>query len=651
VGEIYFPIVTQEFVNWDDPKHIKVVWKPSWERAWRIVTDFDLQYSKVTYYSPLHFLSLMADQTLIGSESAPTAWIAKAVNALHHLVNTVLVFALLSAVGLGRRAAFMGALLFGVHPVQVGTVAWIAERKNLLATFFYLSALIVFIKKLPTDSRYCVVVAGLFLAGLLSKPSLVTLPVVAAAWVVMIPDYRLRRSDVYVLLGVMLLISVFWGLYVASTEVSQPGTLPPVQYRPLLAAGAVFFYLGKFLVPYKLVPLYPRWDVASEAWFFASLFALLSVGLIALVHYRNRIDRLVLWGILFFLVNIAPVSGLIAFGHMAHSFVADHLVYLPVVGLALAVARGTEILFERLEVRGRYGSVALVAAYAIICVWGALAIKQTMVWRNPSALWEETLKVTRVSPTVYCNYAAALMSKGELEKALDLFQVAAELAPGLDLAYLNMGKVYDLMGRKSEAQAMYQNVLISNPENIQALALVATGLREAGKESTAIELLEYAVTLHPSAVVRHELGRCYHAAGRNEDALREFDQAMRLDPLLPDSYTSKAILLLGQGATDQAIALLNRAIDLEPNPIALNALGMAYTKRGQLEQALEEFLKGFEIRPDIAETKDNVVNTLIALGELEAAKRFCSRCEDGGFPCGKAGLKEIQARSVPASSE
>lgn len=651
VGEVFLPVITQEFVNWDDPKHIKVIWKPSWERAWRIATDFDLRYSNVTYYSPLHFLSLMADQALANAELAPEAWIAKAMNVFHHILNALLVFAFLSASGLGRRAALMGALLFGIHPLQVGTVAWIAERKNLLATVCYLAALILFIKKLPTDRRYSPLIFALFLAGLLSKPSAVTFPVVAAAWVFIIPDRRLRSSDVYVLLGMMLLISVCWGAYVASTEVSHPGILPPHMYRPLLAAGAVFFYLGKFLIPYQLVPIYPRWDVASEAWLLACLLTLLLAALIALIYHRNRIDRLVLWGLFFFLVNLAPVSGMIVFGHMAHSFVADHLIYLPMVGLALAAARGIEILFERLETRRKYSYAALIAGYTIISIWGVLAVKQTLVWRNPSALWEETLKITSASPTVYCNYAAVLMNKREWQKALDLLQVAAELAPGMDLAYLNMGKIYQLMGRRSEALAMFQTVLISNPENSQALVLVAAGLREEGKQSTAIELLEDAITLHPTAAVTQELGRCYLAAGREEDALRQFDEAMRLEPLLPDPYTSKALLLMGRGDTDAAIALLQRAVALEPDPVALNALGTAYSRKGRADQALQEFIKGFQIRPDISETKVNVVNTLLALGELETAKEFCSDCAAVGFPCGEDSLKAIRARSVPVKSE
>jgi protein O-mannosyl-transferase len=651
VGEVYLPITTQEFVNWDDPKHVKVVWKPSWERAWRIATDWDLQYSNVTYYAPFHFLSLMADQALARPDIAPSPWIAKAMNVFHHLLNTLLFFAFLSAAGLSRRAAFMGALVFGLHPVQVGTVAWIAERKNLLATFFYLFALYFFIKKLPTDRRYSALILLLFVAGLLSKPSATTFPLVAAAWVFVIPDVRLRRRDVYALLGLMLLMSIWWGAYVTSTEISYPGVLPPVLYRPLLAAGAIFFYLGKFLCPYRLVPIYPRWDVTSEAWVFASLLLLLLAAVAVLVHNRNRIDRLILWGLMFFLINILPVSGLVSFGYMSHSFVADHLLYLPMVGLAVAVARGIEIIFERVGNRPRYRHVALATGYAIIAVWGVLTVRQTLLWRDPGALWEETLKVTTTSPTVYCNYGTVYVEKGEWAKALLFFQKAVELAPGMEVAYLNMGKIYHRMGRKDKVREMFQIALALNPENLNAVALVAVTLREDGKESVAIELLKEAIARHPDPMLMSELGTSYREAGREQEALEAFNNALRVQPLLPDPYTGKALILISRGDIDNAIPLLKQSVALEPTPIALNALGTTYAKKGDADQALQEFIQAYRIRPDMREISHNIMTALATLRDFESADVFCSDCARRGFPCSEIDLKRIREKFAPPTAD
>ena len=181
ISAVYLPVINQQFSGWDDVKYITAVWKPGWQRAWRIVTDFDLQYTGEVYYNPLHMLSLMADQLLSNSPDQPSAWIAKLMNVVYHTANSVLVFLLLLMTGTGRRPAFIGALIFAVHPVQVGTVAWVAERKNVLAVLFYVASVMLFLRYLSTERRkYLWWVVLCFAASLLAKPSAVTLPVALA---------------------------------------------------------------------------------------------------------------------------------------------------------------------------------------------------------------------------------------------------------------------------------------------------------------------------------------------------------------------------------------------------------------------------------------------------------------------------------------
>ncbi|MBM3298399.1 MAG: hypothetical protein FJY85_00415, partial [Deltaproteobacteria bacterium] len=366
IAGVYGPVVTHEFSNWDDPKHMSAIWKPSWERAWKIVTDFDLRYTGVTYYSPMHFLSLMADQVLVGSESEAQAWIAKLMNVAIHVLNTILVFTLFTMMGLGRRAALIGALVFAVHPMQVGTVAWIAERKNLLAASFYLAGTTIFLKYLWSGrAMFALLLVLLFVGGLLSKPSAVTLPVGLLAWVILVPNQRTGGRPFYVLMASLFALAVLWGIYTVRTEVSYEGMLPLPLYRPLLAAAAIWFYLSKFVYPHELVVVYPRWDVEGHALGFLLLFVALVVVVGLLIYWRKRTDTLVLYGLSVFVINVLPVSGLIAFGHMGHSFVADHFFYLPLIGLSLVVARAVEIIDQRLRDRALLRNVALVSMYGL----------------------------------------------------------------------------------------------------------------------------------------------------------------------------------------------------------------------------------------------------------------------------------------------
>ena len=270
--------------------------------------------------------------------------------------------------------------------------------------------------------------------------------------------------------------------------------------------------------------------------------------------------------------------------------------------------------------------IVMVAGYAVISVWGVLTVKQTLLWRDSVALWEETLKVTTTSPAVYCNYGAASVAKGELEKALLLFQKAVEISPGLDVGYLNMGKIYHGMGRKDKALEMFDIAWALNPENMNTLALVAATLRDEGHRSEAIELLEQANAQHPNSMLLSELGTSYRNAGREKDALKAFDKAILLGPLQPDPYTGKALTLLSRGDIDDAVVLLKKSVDLEPTPVALNALGMGYAQKGDTEQALQEFLKAYKVRPDMPEIRKNIMTALTALKDSESTEVFCSDC-------------------------
>ncbi len=430
---VYLPIINQEFANWDDPKHIRAIWKPGLDRAWRIVADFDLKYTTVAYYSPLHFLSLMAEQALLPDSKEAQPWISKMMNVFYHVLNALLVFYLLTYVGTSRKAALIGALIFAVHPLQVGTVAWIAERKNLLCTLFYLSAFIVFLKFLDTGKLVnLVLVTFFFVAGLLSKPLTVTLPVTMAAWL-LVSKGKGKNASLYGLIALLLLIAAAWGTYVVTTEVSYPGVLPDWEYRPLLASGAIWFYVGKLFYPSELVPVYPRWDVVGDVRIFAALFGALAVVGGVIVYFRRRIDPVILWGILFFLINILPVAGFVPFGHMGHSFVADHFMYLPMVGMVIVFARIVQACLEKLS-NVKWRREAFVAGlYAVVCVLALLSIKQTLLWRDPASLWETTLKITKTSAAAYNNYGSVLVKRGENQKALEFFEKAAELSPNLDI--------------------------------------------------------------------------------------------------------------------------------------------------------------------------------------------------------------------------
>ncbi|MBI5249794.1 MAG: tetratricopeptide repeat protein [Desulfomonile tiedjei] len=645
---VYLPIINQDFANWDDPKHVKAIWKPGLDRAWRIVTDFDLKYTKVAYYHPLHFLSLMAEQAMLPDSKEPQPWISKSMNVFYHVINALLVFYLLTYIGNSRKAALIGALIFAIHPVQVGTVAWIAERKNLLCTVFYLSALIVFLKFLDTDKRANFALAVLFLiGGLLSKPVAVTLPATMAVWLLVVSGGKVSRVSSCGLIAVMFLLAAAWGTYVVATEISYPGVLPDWEYRPLLAAGAIWFYVGKLFYPVGLVPVYPRWDITGHVWLFSGLFAALAViaGLIA--KFRKRIDPVILWGLLFFLINILPVAGLVPFGHMGHSFVADHFMYLPMVGIVIVFSCLAQAFLRWLGEASWRGEALTVILYVVVCALAVLSIKQTFLWRDPGALWEATLAITKTSAAAYNNYGSVLMKRGENQKALHFFEKAAELSPNLDIAYMNMGRTYRAMGDKGKAWEMFSKAFEVNPSNSGARTMLAVMLREQGDYPGAVKFLEESVKLSPKDVMlRTDLGISYYRLGDWQKALEEFEKANRLDPLFPNPYVHMASILLSREENlDLSVNLLNKALSLAVSPEAHRLLGIAYAQKGDPQRSLEEFLKAYSLEPDLPGLRDNMVNLLLDLGQTSAAEEICSEAEQVGKQCSKEVLERLKASS------
>ena len=254
------------------------------------------------------------------------------------------------------------------------------------------------------------------------------------------------RTRGLILACVMLLIAAGWGLGVTRTERTFSWVLPPWPYRPLLASGAIWFYIAKFVLPVHLTPIYPKWNVPANVGWFGFLTGLLALVSAAVFYFRKRIDLWILWALLFFLVSLAPVSGLIPFGYMNHSYVGDHLLYLPMVGLVVVVARLAQSLLDKIGAASRYGRALMGLMCVWVCVLGFASLRQERLWRNPAAMWEATLEQNPTSPAAYNNYGYLCMTKGDLEKAEALFKKAIEFGPGLDKPYFNLGLIYQSRG-------------------------------------------------------------------------------------------------------------------------------------------------------------------------------------------------------------
>ena len=290
-------------------------------------------------------------------------------------------------------------------------------------------------------------------------------------------------------------------------------------------------------------------------------------GTLRSARLLSKADRQVDFvGPTFVLINLVLVSGLIPFGYMSHSFVADHFFYLPMAGVALIIPRALEKLFQKLGVESSSGKLVMVTLYLWIAVLGVASVRQTWLWRGPLSMWEATLTANPTSFAANNNLGLLLMARGDYDRALELFRKASKLAPGLDVPYFNMGEVRRLTGDSAEAKKMYAKTIWINPGHINARVMLSEMLWKQEQKDEAIEFLKKSMKRNPrSGKLHSELGLFYYFQGKEEDALKEFTSAIELDPFLPVPYIQKGVILLSRRLPDEAIPLLRDRVEPRPS--------------------------------------------------------------------------------------
>jgi tetratricopeptide (TPR) repeat protein len=528
-------------------------------------------------WHPVTWLSHMLDAELFGSGPAAP----HAVNVVLHALTSLLLFLWLDRATRETWPSATVAALFALHPIQVESVAWIAERKDLLSALFWLLSMwgwLAYARR-PSVARY-LLVAMLFAAGLLAKPMLVTLP-----FVFLLLDYwPLGRwphgggaemagpgptaSPRWLVLEKVPLLLLSVGSSVATVVAQRAGgAVVDLESLPLAArvANALVgytVYLGKTIWPTGLAVFYPH-PATYPIWRVAGAAAILGAISVAAWRWRRRRPWLVL-GWCWFLGTLVPVIGLVQVGAQA---VADRYTYLPAVGLFIMVAWG---LAELVEIRGVRARTRSVLAALLLATLAALTWVQLGHWRDAESLFSHATRVTRDNHVAQYNLGLALARAGRIDEAVDRFSEAARivpeyaearhnlgtallaqgrieeaavhlgearrLSPEVPLAHYNHGRALETLGRSAEAAVAYRDALGLRPEWPGALDRLARLLATAGDErvrdpAEAVRLAETAARLtssSPRPEVLETLGVAYAADGRLGDAIQVWTQAAEL---------------------------------------------------------------------------------------------------------------------------
>lgn len=584
---VYGQVITHHFISLDDDLYIRD--NPMVTGG---LTLSGIGWAFTTFHAanwhPLTWLSHMMDSQVFG----PNAGGHLFVSAIIHVLNTLLVFFFLKRVTGARWRSAIVAALFALHPLHVESVAWAAERKDTLSTFFGLLALLAYARyvELRSLGRYMVVVLCLSF-GLMAKPMLVTWP-----FLLLLLDYwplqRLRwqpgegmKPFLKALLPLVrekvpLFCVVVASMIVTFLAQSHGGAVRGFVDAPLsLRLSNALVSYAKYLLltfwPSGLGVYYPFSPEGVPAWQLA--VALVLVAAITGVAFHQADNRAYLTaGWLWFLGTLIPVIGLVQVGGQS---MADRYHYIPSIGLFLAIVFGLADLARAFRV----GRVAIGVASVIgLLLFGSLAGLQVSRWRDSKTLFEYTLTATSDNLVVQYNLGHVLGQEKKYDEAVPHFEEALRIKPDFFDALVNMGVTRFEQGKLEEAVSFYQRALDVEPRS--------------GKAHMQLGL----------ALVRQK---------KDDDALQHFRTALKLAPNNPDVRTNLGLMLARQGELSEAASQLEEAVQLNPNSAeAHNNLGLVYLMARQPEKSLPHFSEALRLKPDLTVAQDNLQRAQKQLG-------------------------------------
>ncbi len=621
----YLPVLRAGFV-WDDDTFLTenplIKAADGLRRFWFTANATD--------YWPMTSTTLWVEWRLWGMQAVGY----HAANLLLHVAECLLLWRILAL--LRVPGAFLAALLFAVHPVNVESVAWIAERKNLVAMLFFLGSIFCFVKKEAASPAQTPGLGGRrrvwywlslasFVLAMLSKGSVAMLPLVLlglVAW-----QRKIEAKDLFQLLPFFLLAAVLaavdvWFQEHGGTEVIRHAG---VLERLLGAGGVIWFYLFKALWPVKLIFVYPQWhvDAADWRWWVPLLSAVAVTVLLLRKAFAKSEDGalrsplLAAW--LYYCVMLVPVMGITDVYFMKYSLVADHYQHLALIGV-VAFAAGA-------WARWRFKGSAAIAAAAV----GALACltwRQCLNYRDAETLYRATIASDPSSWMAHNNLGRILSGRpGKQDEAIAHFEAALRARPDLVEVHNNLGAAWLKMpGRLNDAIGQLEEALRLNPDYAGAHNNLGFALaRSPGRLEDAIAQYREALRLRPGYAEAHSnlANALAMIPGRTNEAIAEYQEALRLNPGLAEAHNNLGFALAAiPGRLNDAIAQYEEAIRLKPDYAeAHNNLGFALVAiPGRMNDAAAQFEQALRLTPDDADAHYNLANVLSAIpGRLDDA--------------------------------
>jgi tetratricopeptide (TPR) repeat protein/uncharacterized membrane protein len=516
--------------------------------------------------------------------------------------------------------AAITALFFGIHPMQVESVAWASGGSNLFCAAFFLGSLVSYLYYLRKNlKRYLFISLLFFILSLITKAVTVVLPVV----LLLIDYYKDRKITIKVLLEKSPFLMLSFGAGILSLLLKyQVFSIADVSVfsfpqRIIFAPYGFITYLFKLFFPFNLSAYYPypvKSSVNIPIQYYACI--LLFFGLVAYVIHSLRFSKKIFLGMGFFAVTIFIVLQLLPVGN---AFMADRYIYIPSIGIFYLSGEGFNFLWNK---KPKLAAILLLSVFTIF--FSVKTYARCGVWENDMTLWNSVISQYETIPIAYYNRGNLFMNEKRNDEAINDFSKAIELKPDYAMAYNNRGTIFLNENRKDEALNDFNKSIELEPGYANVYYNRGNLFLNEKRNEEAMNDFNKAIELDPGFVEPYIMrGTLFKYQKRNDDALSDFNKAIELKPGYAIAYYNRGVLLMNGNRIEEAMNDFNKAIELKPDYVkAYYNLGILLSNKKRYEEAISNFTNAITLKTDHAEAYYNRGLAEFYYGKKDAA------CED-----------------------
>ncbi len=613
---VFFQVRNFDLVNYDDNKYVTenrhILTGLTREN---VIWAFTSGYA--ANWHPLTWLSHMLDCQLFKTNPAGHHLI----NLLLHIINALLLLAVLyKMTGSVGKSAFVAAL-FALHPLTVESVAWVSERKNVLSTMFWFLTLIAYVRYTKLRNlKWYFLALSFFTLGLMAKPMLVTLP-----FVLLLLDYwpleRLERKNLYYLILEKLPFFAFSTVSCIITFFVQRSggavalilKLPP-NMRIANCFVSYIEYMRKTIWPSKLTVFYPYPLNTIPAWhIILAVLLLLAISVFA-IFFASR-HRYLFAGWFWYLGTLVPVIGIVQVGEQAW---ADRYSYIPLIGLFIIAAWAFPFLLKKVFVPQ---TMIAFLALIILSVFSVCTLLQLRYWRNSATLFEHALAINKNNYVAHYCLGDWWLQQGKNDKAVAHFNEALRINPNYLLAHIGLGITFAKQGKLDQAIERFRYGIKYDPEFAEAYYNLGVALAAQGKYNNALQQYHKAAELNPDYVtVYNNMGAIFFLQGKLDEAIDCYQKALKLEPDYADAHNNLGAALSAQGKLDEAISQFRKSLQLKPDAANTQCnLGYALARQGKSDEGIAHISEAVRLNPNLPEAHYYLALILAQKGRIAEA--------------------------------